>query len=84
MAADDISSIVLVTEDAHWIKSQAVLNIAQRLGLPLPALAAFLQIFDGRFRDFVYDVIADNRYQVLGKSATCRLMQPEWKDRFLV
>ena len=60
-----------------------MLSIAKRLKLPLPALASFLQIFDGRLRDFVYDLIADNRYQLLGKRATCRLMQPEWKDRFL-
>jgi predicted DCC family thiol-disulfide oxidoreductase YuxK len=83
-AAEDISSIVLVAEDAHWIKSQAVLNIAKQLNLPLAAFAAFLQIFDGRLRDFVYDFVADNRYQILGKRATCKLMQPEWKDRFLV
>jgi predicted DCC family thiol-disulfide oxidoreductase YuxK len=75
---------VLVTEDAHWTKSQAVLNIAKQLDLPLAALSAMLQVFDERLRDLVYDFVADNRYQILGKRATCRLMQPEWKDRFLV
>lgn len=82
--ADDVSSIALVTKDRHWIKSQAILNIARRLRLPLPALAAFAQLFHEAVRDIVYDVVSENRYKIFGVTPTCRLMQPEWKDRFIV
>lgn len=65
------------------MKSQAVLHIAQRLHLPLPAIAALCQLFPSVLRDAVYDQVSENRYRIFGESAECRLMQPEWKDRFL-
>ena len=36
------------------------------------------------FRDFVYDAIADNRYNVMGKQATCRLYDDRFRERFVV
>ena len=36
------------------------------------------------FRDFVYDTIADNRYNVLGKQDTCRLYDDRFRERFVV
>ena len=81
--ADDISSIALVTEDRHWIKSQAVLNIAKRMQQPWPMLAHTANAFHESVRDVVYDYVADNRYKMFGESDVCRLMRPEWKERFL-
>jgi predicted DCC family thiol-disulfide oxidoreductase YuxK len=73
-----------VTEDRHWIKSQAVLNIAKRMRMPLPVLANTANAFSEDFRNIVYDWVAQNRYQLFGESDTCRLMRSEWRDRFLV
>lgn len=81
---DDISSIVLVTTERSWTKSQAVMQIARRLRMPLPLVYWLSQPIHERVRDVVYEWISKNRYKLFGEAAQCRLMQPEWKDRFLV
>lgn len=80
---DDISSIVLVQDNTCYTKSEAILRIGAGLGTPLPLLAAFgfpLPLF---FRDSAYDVVADNRYLVFGRTGSCRLSQPGYQDRFI-
>jgi hypothetical protein len=56
-APDDISSIVLVEEGKHYMKSDAVLRIASRLGLPLPVVAAALTPLPHFVRDTFYDQV---------------------------
>ena len=82
--AEDITSIVLVNQQRHWIKSQAVLHIAKDLKAPFPVLQAILQPIPGFVRDTVYEAVADNRYRIFGEADSCRMMLPEWRDRFLV
>jgi predicted DCC family thiol-disulfide oxidoreductase YuxK len=82
--ADDISSIALVTEGRHWVKSQAVLNIAKGMKPPIDALAKLANVFHEDVRNVVYDFVAEERYDLFGESDTCRLMRPEWRERFLV
>lgn len=54
---NDISSIVFVEPDACFIKSEAVLRIAQKLNQPFPALASSLLPLPGLIRDAVYDQV---------------------------
>lgn len=54
---DDLSSIVLVEENESYIKSDAILKIAQYLQLPFPVLANLgfpLPLF---IRDNFYDAV---------------------------
>lgn len=87
--ADDISSIVLVTKDGAYTKSDAVLRIAQELTplslLPLKPAAALAELVVPKFlRDIIYDGVADNRYAVLGKRNECRLDDDgAFNDRFV-
>jgi predicted DCC family thiol-disulfide oxidoreductase YuxK len=74
---------VLVTKNRHWVKSQAVLNIAEELGMPIPLVASLMQLFAAPIRDVLYDWISRNRYDLFGEAPQCRMMQPEWRDRFL-
>lgn len=48
---------MLVEEDSHYIKSDAVLRIATRLGMPLPAVALALTTVPKLIRDPVYDQV---------------------------
>lgn len=82
-APDDISSIVLVEEGAHYIKSDAILRIATRLALPLPVVAAALMPLPYLIKDTFYDQIANNRYSFFGKTDTCRVSADGFQDRFL-
>lgn len=82
-APDDISSIVLVEEGASHVRSEAILRIGQRLGLPFPALAALGLLVPTGLRDAAYDVVADNRYSVFGRTPACRLSDDRFADRFV-
>ena len=81
---NDISSIVLVEQNKSFLKSDAVLKIAEGLALPLSLVSVLSILFPSNVRDVVYDVVAENRYKIMGERDSCRLMQPEWRDRFLV
>mmetsp|Transcript_17580 Transcript_17580/g.27166 ORF Transcript_17580/g.27166 Transcript_17580/m.27166 type:complete len:212 (+) Transcript_17580:93-728(+) len=87
--ADDISSIVLVTKDGAFVKSDAVLKISEELTplsmLPLRPLAALGRYVVPKFlRDIIYDGVADNRYSIMGKRNECRLdSDGEFEDRFV-
>jgi predicted DCC family thiol-disulfide oxidoreductase YuxK len=69
---DDISSIVLVEEDRCLIKSDAILQIAQRLDAPWPWVSAPGYVLPLGLRDVLYDQVANNRYTVFGKRKVCR------------
>jgi predicted DCC family thiol-disulfide oxidoreductase YuxK len=82
---DDISSVVLVRPDLqHFDKSACVLQVVQELGPAAAAVAGAGRILvPRRLRDFLYDTVADNRYNFLGKRDECRCGDPEYADRFL-
>ncbi|KAL9232020.1 hypothetical protein vseg_007170 [Gypsophila vaccaria] len=72
-APDDISSVVLVEKDRSYIKSEAVLKIMEYIDLPFPQLAFFLHLVPLFIRDFAYDNVANNRYNIFGKSDSCEI-----------
>jgi len=88
-SADDISSIVLITRDGAYIKSDAVLKITEELTptvlLPLkPAAVISRFVLPKIFRDLIYDGVADNRYDIMGKKDECRFdSDGEFDDRFV-
>eukprot|EP00568_Trieres_chinensis_P008019 CAMPEP_0183308700 /NCGR_PEP_ID=MMETSP0160_2-20130417/22409_1 /TAXON_ID=2839 ORGANISM="Odontella Sinensis, Strain Grunow 1884" /NCGR_SAMPLE_ID=MMETSP0160_2 /ASSEMBLY_ACC=CAM_ASM_000250 /LENGTH=166 /DNA_ID=CAMNT_0025472577 /DNA_START=169 /DNA_END=669 /DNA_ORIENTATION=- len=87
--ADDISSIVLVTEDGAYVKSDAILRITEELTplglLPLrPAAALGRFVVPKLLRDLIYDGVADNRYRIMGMRQECRFdADGELEDRFI-
>lgn len=87
--ADDISSIVFVTMDGAYIKSDAILGITQELNpfpfVPLKPLAVLGKTVVPQFlRDLIYDGVADNRYSIMGTRNECRFdADGEFDDRFV-
>ncbi|MCO5571748.1 hypothetical protein L7F22_025496 [Adiantum nelumboides] len=80
---DDISSIVLVEKDRSYIKSEAVLRIANYLPLPFPLIAGMLNPFPLFVKDIVYDTVANNRYNIFGQTSECRLTDTSHTQRFV-
>lgn len=76
-----IDSVVLVENGKFYVRSTAALKIMRRLGgfWPLTYAAIILPVF---LRDFIYKLIARNRYR-FGKQESCMLPTPELKMRFL-
>lgn len=85
---DDLSTIVLVEQDACHIKSTAVLRIGRRLrdGVgAFPVLASLALLVPLSIRDTVYDWVARNRYSFFGKLDVCRLSDAgRFRNRFVV
>ena len=67
----------------HYCRSEAVLRIAQQLDGPWPALGSLGLLFPLALRDVVYDLVATNRYNILGKRDVCRLSDEGFTDRFV-
>jgi predicted DCC family thiol-disulfide oxidoreductase YuxK len=63
-------------------KARAALFVLNVLGAMRPVL--FLSRLFPRFvLDFVYEVIARNRYRIFGRTESCWLPSPKFSDRFL-
>jgi len=80
---DDLDSLVLIEGNEAHTRSTAALRIARRLASPWNLLAAFL-VLPVPVRDFLYDIVARNRYRWFGRRNTCRAPTPELRSRFLV
>jgi predicted DCC family thiol-disulfide oxidoreductase YuxK len=78
----DYETMILIADGVPQLKSEAVIRIAQGLGLPW-SLAAILRVLPRAWRDRLYDVLARNRFRVFGRRATCYLPDPRDADRFL-
>ena len=79
---DRVESVYLVEEGRISSKSTAVLRIAWELGFPW-SLATVFRVVPRPLRDVAYDLVARSRYRVFGRRETCRLPQPEERERFL-
>jgi len=75
-------SIVLVEEGKVWTRSTAVLRIARRLKFPWPAAYAMI-IVPRPLRDWIYNLVARNRYRWFGKREVCMVPTPALRARFL-
>lgn len=77
-----LESIVLVDKGLVYNKSTAALHIAGYLKGLWPVVKVFL-VLPRVMRDFIYDIIARNRYKWFGKSDACRIPTPELRHRFI-
>jgi predicted DCC family thiol-disulfide oxidoreductase YuxK len=78
----DLTLLVLVRGDRAFTRSAAAIEIASRLDMPWNLLAVF-QAVPEPLRDMIYDLIAQNRYQLFGKKEECMLPSEELRRRFL-
>ena len=77
-------SIVLLDESRGVLyqKSDAVLFVFATIG-GLWHLARLAHLVPKIVRDYIYDLIARNRYRIFGKYDTCPLPPSELRSRFL-
>jgi len=83
--ADDISSVLLIKSDlTFYDKSRCVIKVVEELG---PFAGTFSGMVEktvpARLRDGIYDTVAENRYNFLGKRTECRCSDPSFADRFV-
>lgn len=79
---DAYDTIVLVDGDRTYTKSDAVLRMAEVLGWPY-SLFRVGRVLPRSVRDWLYDRIADNRYDWFGRKSQCMVPTEDVRDRFL-
>lgn len=78
-----VDSILLyIPEKGLFLKSTAALKIASRLGFAWNLFSLFL-IIPAFIRNWIYDLIAKNRYTWFGKKEACMVPTEELKSKFL-
>jgi predicted DCC family thiol-disulfide oxidoreductase YuxK len=81
-SVSDFDTVLLVREGKVYEKSTAALEIVRYLrGWSWLYACRFIPRF---IRDAVYNLIAQNRYRIFGKSESCRIPTPEERSLFIV
>ena len=82
----DISNpdtFVLLVDGEFYTKSTAALIVCKELKSPIRILYPLI-ITPKFFRDFIYDLVAKNRYKIFGKRESCRIPTEAEKSKFLI
>jgi len=81
--SSQIDSIILIDPNiAYYTKSAAALEIGKSFGGGWRLLGVFRWV-PKPIRDWVYDLVAKNRYSWFGKQNECMIPSPELKAKFL-
>ena len=78
----DLDSIVYFHQGKVKQKSNAAMAIVLKLGFPYSLLYVF-KLVPRFLRNYVYDIVARNRYQWFGEKETCRIPTEEEKSLFM-
>lgn len=81
-AIEKMESVVFYYKGTKYTKSKAAILILRQLGGMWVFINLFL-IIPKFMRDFLYDLIAKNRYKIFGKHETCRIPTPEERAHFI-
>lgn len=79
----NFNTLYLLEEEKVYSRSTAALKIASKLRFPFNLLSVFL-IIPPFARNWVYDIIAKNRYNILGKSEKCMVPSHTFNDKFIL
>lgn len=82
LKAENLKTIILLEDGKVYLRSTAALRIAKHLSGSWPILFRFI-IIPAFIRDFVYQLIASNRYRIWGKTESCMVPSPDLKAKFL-
>lgn len=82
LPANQLSTFVFIEKGKHYTQSTAALKVARRLNGLWPLLYVFI-IVPPFIRNFIYRLIANNRYRWFGKQESCMIPKPELKAKFI-
>ena len=82
LPTENFGSFILLQNGKVYKKSTAALLVARHLSGAIKLVYGFI-IVPAFIRNFVYDIIAKNRYKWFGKLDSCMMPTPALKARFL-
>jgi len=77
-----LNTMIYIRDDQYFLRSDAGLEIFRGLTGLWPLLYVFI-VCPRYIRDFVYTILAKNRYRWFGKKAACLVPSSELKSLFL-
>lgn len=83
LSKTDFDTFILIDGESYFTKSTAALKIAGNLSGPIKIVNGLI-ILPRFFRDFIYTIIAKNRYNFFGKRDACRIPTKEERMKFLL
>lgn len=75
-------SVVFIKDELVFYKSDAVIEIVKQLS-GWPRIAMIGLIFPRFLRNWIYDLVANNRYKFFGKQASCSMPSKANKHKFI-
>lgn len=78
----DYDTFILIDSGRYYVRSEAALRVARRLGGWWGMLYALMAV-PAPFRDWVYSYVAGNRYKWFGRTDECMAPGPGIEERFL-
>lgn len=79
---NDFDTFILVDGSNYYSKSTAALLISKNLKGLWKLLFLFI-VIPGPIRNFLYDIVARNRYKIFGKRDVCRIPSEKDKLKFI-
>ena len=79
---DDAKTFVLIADGRPYVRSDAAIRIAKRLKGAWK-LVGLVRVIPRPIRNWMYDVVARNRYRWFGRTEACMVPTPELRSRFL-
>jgi predicted DCC family thiol-disulfide oxidoreductase YuxK len=81
-SGNELSTVLLVENGQVYAHSTAVLRIARKMNGLWPLLYGFI-VIPPFIRNFVYSLVAKNRYRIFGKRESCMMPNPALKAKFI-
>lgn len=81
-SSEDYETMLVLDGGRLLTRSDAAIAIASELGWPW-RMAAFARIIPRPVRDWLYDVVARNRFHLFGRRASCWIPTPDVAERIL-
>jgi len=79
---EDARTFVLIADGEPYVKSDAAIRVAKRLKVPWN-LIGMVRVVPRPISNWIYDVVARNRYRWFGRTEACMIPTPELRSRFL-
>ena len=78
---ESLSTVIFYDQGKILRASDAVLEILKMMKFPWSLLGQAGKIAPLNFRDFLYQIVAKNRYQWFGEKDSCRIPLPHERDQ---
>jgi len=77
----NLRTVVFIENGEVFTKSLAIFKISKHLVYPWKIIYHF-RFIPKKLTDWIYDIVAINRYNVFGRKKNCMAPKPEWQNRF--